>query len=375
MRPEEQPSAPSRQWRAGSSFTMTTVGVLCRSFLYGLCKTETNGLHRFLELLDDRENVGERQRGLITVSNHVSVLDDPLIWGVLPFRYMHNPDNMRWGLGSYDLCFMNKGLSTFFSLGQVLPTHRIRHSEFGGLFQPTITQAIRLLSRGPFINSNGPPEKPDTSLSSPDVSDPFASGHLTFSTNGRDTFPAPSAYLSRRHSWIHIFPEGKVHQKEDRTMRYFKWGVSRLILESDPCPDVVPMWIEGPEQIMHEARAFPRFIPRPFNNVSITFGEKLDVERAFGDLRERWKQLRAKEEDARGAKLQVGVLNESLKYSDEAVALRKECTMRVRAAVLDVRRTRGLPDEDPKAGLAETYTAEGRRGEGKKDDGSLVRDT
>ena len=35
-------------------------------------------------------------------------LDDPMIWGILPVSYMFNPDNMRWGLGSYDLCFTNK---------------------------------------------------------------------------------------------------------------------------------------------------------------------------------------------------------------------------------------------------------------------------
>jgi monolysocardiolipin acyltransferase len=245
------------------------------------------------------------------------------------------------------------------------------HSEFGGLFQPTMTQAIRLVSRGPFTHANDPPTKPDTRVRSPDIIDPFSSGHLTFTTNGTDTFPAPSAYLTRRYGWVHIFPEGRIHQIENKTMRYFKWGVSRLILESDPCPDVVPIWIEGFDDVMHESRTFPRPIPRPFKNVSVTFGEGLDTEKAFGDLRDRWKQLHARE-GASG--LEVGELNDALKYSDEAVAIRKECTMRVRAAVLAVRRTRGLPDEDPKVGLAETYALEGSRGEGKKKDDSIVRD-
>lgn len=266
-----------------------------------------------------------------------------------------------------------RALSTFFTFGQVLPTHRLRYSEFGGLFQPTITQAIRLLSRGPFVHANDPPEKPDSSISSPDLFDPFSSGHLTFSTNGKDTFPAPSAYLTRRHSWVHIFPEGMIHQKEDKTMRYFKWGVSRLILESEPCPDIVPIWIEGPEEIMHEMRKFPRFIPRPFKNVSITFGRMIDGEKAFGDLRERWKRLAAKAELAEG-KRATGVLPDTLKHADEAVQLRQECTLRVRQAVLEVRRSRGLADEDPKAGLMETYRIEGDNQEGKKDDGSIVRD-
>ncbi len=157
-------------------------------------------------------------------------------------------------------------------------------------------------------------------------------------------------------------------------MRYFKWGVSRLILESEPMPGIVPMWIEGPQDIMDEARTFPRFIPRPFKNVSITFGQKLDGEQVFGDLRERWKQMRAREEKIGGA-LEVGVLNDELKYSDEAVALRRECTMRVRKAILEVRRLRGHADEDPKTGLVDTWRKEGPKREGRKEDGSWTKDT
>ncbi|KAF2448993.1 hypothetical protein P171DRAFT_352541 [Karstenula rhodostoma CBS 690.94] len=371
--PEEQPAAPSAPWRAGSSFVMGAVGLLCRGFLM-MSKTETHGLEKFVKLMEEREDVEGRERGLITVSNHVSVLDDPMIWGIMPLSYMFSPDNLRWGLGSYDLCFTNKGLSTFFTLGQVLPTHRTAHSDFGGLFQPTITQAIRLLCRGPFLNASDHFAKPSKSLRSPDVSDPFSGGHLTFSTNGTDTFPSPSAYLTRRHAWVHVFPEGMIHQHPDKTMRYFKWGVSRLILESDPMPDVVPMWIDGPQEAMSEERTFPRFLPRLGKNISITFGDALDGEKVFGDLRARWKQLHA-QEAARSGKLEVGILNDALKYSDEVVALREECTARVRNAVLDVRRSRGLVDEDPKAGFAETWLREGPGREGRKKDDSIVKDT
>jgi monolysocardiolipin acyltransferase len=66
MRPEEQPEAPSGPWRAGSAFLMGAVGLLCKGFLTGLSKVETHGMEGFLKLLDERENVEERQRGLIT---------------------------------------------------------------------------------------------------------------------------------------------------------------------------------------------------------------------------------------------------------------------------------------------------------------------
>ncbi|KAH8688043.1 hypothetical protein GQ44DRAFT_720804 [Phaeosphaeriaceae sp. PMI808] len=373
MRLKEQPEAPSTPWRAASAATMGTVGLLCKGFLKGFSKVETHGMDNFLKLLDQRYDVEGRQKGLITVSNHISVMDDPILWGILPLSYLFNPDNLRWGLGSYDLCFTNKGLSTFFTFGQVLPTHRSAHSQFGGPFQPTITQAIRLLSRGPFMSQRDGSGKPITSLKSPDLIDPFSDGHLTFSTTGEDTFPSPSAYLSRRHAWIHIFPEGMIHQTEHRIMRYFKWGVSRLILESDPIPDIVPIFIEGFDDIMHETRTFPRFIPRPFKNVRVTFGEKLDAEEVFGDLRKRWQQMHANEQKA-GAQLEVGVLNDALKNSEEAVSIRKECTRRMRQAVLDVRRLRGYPEDDVKNSFAETWLREGPEMEGRKEDGSITKD-
>jgi len=380
MAADESPTQPSLPWRAGSSVTMGVVGFLCRTFLLGFNRLEVNGWEQFNELLEERNDVQGRERGLITVSNHLSVLDDPTIWGALPYRYHWNPDNSRWSLASHDIAFPNKALSFFFSLGQTLPTHRSAHSPHGGLFQPTMTQAIRLLSHGPFSKPNAPP--PSVSLSSPDIIDPFTSSHLTYSTNGEDTFPAPSAYESRRHAWVHIFPEGMIHQKGDKTMRYFKWGVSRLILEAEPVPDVVPMWIEGFDQVMHESREWPRPVPRAGKDLSVTFGEKVDMEARFGDLRERWQALKRKVASKKGLENlesveDVGVLrDEELMDGNEAVALRKECTMRVRQEVLKVRRSRGLPDEDPKAGLIETWRVEGKQSkrEGKMEDGSWVKD-
>jgi monolysocardiolipin acyltransferase len=156
-------------------------------------------------------------------------------------------------------------------------------------------------------------------------------------------------------------------------MRYFKWGVSRLILESEPMPDIVPMFIEGFDDIMHETREFPRFIPRPFKKVRVTFGEKLDAEEVFGDLRQQWQQMRAKEEKA-GAQLELGVVSDALKHSAEAVSLRKECTRRMRQAVLDLRRRRGYPEDDPKNSLADTWLREGPGREGRNDDGSITKD-
>jgi monolysocardiolipin acyltransferase len=52
---------------------MGAVGALCRGFLYGLSNTEVHGLDGFLELLDERENVERRERGLITGNANANI--------------------------------------------------------------------------------------------------------------------------------------------------------------------------------------------------------------------------------------------------------------------------------------------------------------
>ncbi|KAL8795306.1 MAG: hypothetical protein Q9195_002176 [Heterodermia aff. obscurata] len=251
-----------------------------------------------------------------------------------------------------------------------------------------MTEAVRLLSYPPFTTPEqplSPASNPSKSLSSPDIVDPFTSPTThtyTYTTNGHDTFPAPSAFSTRHYSWVHVFPEGRVHQHPRKTMRYFKWGVARLILEPDVCPDIIPMWIEGNNEIMHEARQWPRFVPRVGKRCAVWFGENVGGKgegSVFHELRERWRVLveasRQKEGGGSGMR-EVGVLEDQLRYGREAVELRKECTMAVRREVLKVRRLRGLPDEDPKEGLVETWAQEGSgKREGKMGDGSWVKDT
>ncbi|KAK5174661.1 Lyso-phosphatidylcholine acyltransferase [Saxophila tyrrhenica] len=294
---------------------------------------------------------------------------------------------MRWSLGSYDICFKNGQygmLSKFFTYGNTLPTQRSAHSKYGGLFQPTMTECIRLLSdpRGGQSSSPQSQAQRTPSMSLP-PSDPFSASTLTYSTNGLDSFPAPAAYPSRRHSWLHIFPEGMIHQHPCKTMRYFKWGVARLILEAEPCPDVLPMWIDGPQEVMSEKRTFPRPLPRPGKHVEVTFGELVDREGVLEPLRRRWQTLkeRARRKPGReGWEMmevdeRLGVVDDDfLRYGPEAEKLRIEVTLAVRNEVLKVRRQRGLPDEDPKRGLAETFKREGPKREGEMADRSVVKD-
>tara|TARA_R110002060_G_scaffold70138_1_gene78733 strand:+ start:1314 stop:1709 length:396 start_codon:yes stop_codon:yes gene_type:complete len=131
---------------------------------------------------------------------------------------------------------------------------------------------------------------------------------------------------------------------------------------------------------MHESREFPRFLPRAGKNIRIAFGESIDGEKIFGELRERWKKLVRLQKEALERKglethWEMGELTEGLKYGTEAVALRKEVTMRIRMEVLKVRRSLGYTDEDPKQGLVDTWIEEGDKETGRMKDGSWVGDT
>jgi len=438
---------PSFFYRSLSHGIIFTTAALSRGFLLAFNNLEVNGLPRFLDLLKSRADYMTRQKGLVTVSNHISVIDDPLIWGSLPltFTMFYGVRNQRWSFGSHDLCFTNTLISHFFTLGQVLPTHRKMHSKHGGLFQPTFTEGVRMLSRidagmmawnphnrtlypnaiNPAYNSSKPdPERPKWPSSAIDpLSDqsPYAPAYPSYPNDVR-AYNAPSRYACNSYSWIHIFPEGFIHQSDpsQRIMRYFKWGVSRLILEPPECPDLVPIFIEGTDQVMHESRTFPRFIPRAGKKVVVTYGAEVDVEAVFGDLRKRWRAIcdrenihkipsagshslrqtqsnksqygkevasaspspELSEEQRRRLKIaldniylaELGVVNDVLKHDPEVVELRKECTRRVREEVLKVRRSRGYPDEDPKGSLVETWAREGPKREGKMDDDTWVKE-
>ena len=392
--PIHLPSSPSLPWRIASSTTVFGVGFVARLFIYGLNNTTVNGLDKFLDVLQDRADPQTRKRGLVTVSNHIAVIDEPLIWGVIPlsFSLRYLRENHRWSFGAHDIVFKNAFICSFFTLGRTLPTVRLAHSpNNGGLFQPTLTEGIRLLSK---ITPDPTPTTPlptyYRSTHSPthyiDCTDPFSETPLVYSpfppTMPSRHYLAPSLYTSNSYSWIHIFPEGMTHQTPQNHMRYFKWGVSRLILEPETCPDLVPMFVEGTDGVMHESRKWPRFVPRAGKNLVVTFGDKVDVEERFGDLRARWQGLVAREQkklekasaDKQQQRLGLGLLNDFLMYGDEAVALRIECARRVREEVLKVRKSRGWDDDDPKAGWAETWMKEGPKREGKMDDKTWVRD-
>ncbi|KAI9731549.1 MAG: hypothetical protein M1834_004669, partial [Cirrosporium novae-zelandiae] len=296
-----------------------------------------------------------------------------------------------------------------------------------GPSQPIMTEAIRLLSKGPFPAYNFPPPTLKDNESGL-VSEKMGSMSTVGDPRRYDYPPLPNhptTYAQNSCAWLHAFPEGRVHQpstigpspdspssQNDYSLLPLKWGVSRLLLETSPRPPLlVPMFIEGFDGIMCEDRPFPRFLPRIGKRLIVIFGEAVDVERdeRWKELRERWRKLEkkvkngvekeksvdggwfwTKAEESRdnspeikpmpngslSEDNQLGVLSGDLMFGEEAVQIRKECTVLIREEILKLRRRRGWPDEDARQGLRpvidDPVELEGK-GRGKRYlDGSLV---
>lgn len=76
----------------------------------------------------------------------------------------------------------------------------------------------------------------------------FNKGQVISTDRGRGIFqPALDRAIAKLEEgqWVHLFPEGYVNLSRTMVLRRFKWGMSRLLLESEQRPKVVPIWIEG----------------------------------------------------------------------------------------------------------------------------------
>lgn len=105
---------------------------------------------------------------------------------------------------------------------------------------------------------------------------------------------------------------------------------------------------------MPEHRTFPRFLPRVGQPVRVAFGEVVDFDERFGELRRRWQGLVAREG------------GEECRDGEEAREIRREVARRVREEVLKVRAGMGGFGE-PEAGLGDAEAWRGdREGKGRR---------
>ncbi|KAH6822665.1 Phospholipid/glycerol acyltransferase family protein [Perilla frutescens var. hirtella] len=199
------------------------VGALTKAVANLLNTTTVNNLDTLLRL------VRHRPPGvpLLTVSNHMSTLDDPVMWGLKGFP-TSDPDLGRWVLAAEDICFKNPVYQlpeTLVKVSLKLTGKCIPITRGGGIYQEHMNEALdRLIDGG----------------------------------------------------WVHTFPEGKVYQ-EDAPIRRLKWGTASLIARAPVTPIVLPIIHCGFEKVMPESYMFGRRPPFPLCNkdIRIYIGEPI----------------------------------------------------------------------------------------------------
>ncbi|KAJ2496330.1 Lyso-phosphatidylcholine acyltransferase [Coemansia sp. RSA 1972] len=226
---EKQLAANDSWWKPLSTAVVGTATTTMSLFLrLGFRKVVVDDLHKLTNVLER-----ERNRPIVTVANHESTADDPMIWGVMPAHLWWKPDCTRWTLGAQELLYKHPLLNAFFALGQTIPTVR-----GDGIYQLAVEIGLRKLNE---------------------------------------------------NKWVHVFPEGKVNQEAQ--MLCFKWGVGRMIMEAERTPIVVPMFFTGTKHIMPLRQKVPVPRPNPLKStLYVRVGDAVD----FAPFVSEWKATRAK---------------------------------------------------------------------------------
>ncbi|KAL3090284.1 hypothetical protein niasHS_006736 [Heterodera schachtii] len=204
------PKHPGLLYRLGSNAVILAVFSLAKLvFCFNKILIQPEQKKLFLDLLNDRN------RPLVTISNHRCVVDDPLIWSMFTFReFLSNISRFRYILTAHDICFTKKSHIFFFSLGRCVPVVR-----GAGVFQEGVDHCVDML------NSNG---------------------------------------------WVHVFPEGRVTRESVR----IKWGIGRLISESNKPPILLPIWVRGMDDVWTKQAPYR---PRFWQSVEVSIGDPTDT--------------------------------------------------------------------------------------------------
>lgn len=215
LKNDDKEAAAMEKLVDGSTLLRTAVlvslGSLCKAFLSATTTVEIAGAERVVAALERRPN-----QGLITVSNHIASIDDPMVTAaLLPPQYLLKPACLRWTLCATDRCFRNAALVPFFRAGKVLPVDR-----GAGVDQLGMRVASDRLQRG---------------------------------------------------DWIHIFPEGT--RGDGERMLPARRGVGWLVCSSTAVPLILPYVHSGMQDIVPRGA----MVPRPGKVVRVLVGEPIHV--------------------------------------------------------------------------------------------------
>ena len=239
----------------GSILRYLNIGMVATVFVFILRilnNLKVYGKENLMNLIWNRP----KTQGLLTVSNHMSVMDDPGLWSAMLPWYRMRPEQMRWSVCTDDVFFcLNGKMAPIFGGGNVIPLDRR-----GSLEQPLFKRFFEKLNGG---------------------------------------------------SWCHIFAEGRVWQswrfdKNETNLGKFKFGVGKLIAHSVITPLVVPVYHRGMDKIIPEKQysdnkkrkkkpSVPMsIIPRMGKTVHMHIGDPIDFSSVIKDFNNKYPGMLSK---------------------------------------------------------------------------------
>ncbi|GMM31757.1 lysophosphatidylcholine acyltransferase [Martiniozyma asiatica (nom. inval.)] len=338
--------SPNHLWNFASQITGMAVTGFCKIILCTLYNVEVKGLENFDQSM---ASARAQNRGFLTYMNHMSTCDDPMLFACLPWKYMMEWNNIRWGLAASNVCFTNKASSTFFSLGKIFPCDR-----FGrGPFQSGLDACIRILSPDDTIDHEHIISEATHAQSNSLDSSTALSRHAASLFSPKYTPPV----LRYKTSWIHIFPEGYVCQLQaphQNSMRFFRWGTARLILEPTVAPVVLPIFTDGFEKIKPEEISLKTDFLTPNNvgaQITVNIGKPIE-DSIIAGWRQEWRNLCNKYPNSENP----NDLSDELKWGAEAKALRSKVCDYLREKCALLRLENGFEEEDPRFKSVDFWT-------------------
>lgn len=191
----------------------------------------------------------DKGKGLLTYSNHQSMVDDPGLWVALLPWWRMPPEQFRWGLCTQDVFFASPIITAIMRAGNIIPLNRS-----DSIDQPLLKRFYEKLREG---------------------------------------------------YWCHIFPEGRVwqnwrFQKDEPILGKFKAGIGKVIAHSYPNdPIVLPVYHTGfdgviPEKILPSAEgnqlpSSPKSaIPQGGNQLRVFVGQPMSFHKKIKAFAEKY---------------------------------------------------------------------------------------
>lgn len=224
---------PNAWWRFRSRCALFIVSRMGYFFIHKLNKFKIHNHERLFDCLKRKDSLG---RSLITPANHKSYFDDPILISALTRFKWSEDDRYRWAMGADEILFTLPVMSSFFSMGKVVPVVR-----GDGIHQRCVNFFLQLMR--------------DDSV------------------------------------WIKIFPEGRITFNDTDWVK-FRWGIGRLISETEKTPLVLPYWHCGMEKILSVDQFASNVVPKVGQKITLVIGSEIELSDVVKEMRDDKKDLR-----------------------------------------------------------------------------------